>query len=165
MALTTGDKAPDATLLQKDADGMVRKRSLSDLIAGRNAVVLFYPMAGSDHCTIELCSVTENLNRYAELGAEVVAISVDNPHAQELWARQQKIRIPMLSDFNKELTRAFGALDEVFVPGILDMHGVAKRSTFVIDREGRVVYAEVLDDARELPDFDRVQRVLRDLAG
>lgn len=163
MALNIGDKAPDATLLQKGEDGMVRKKSLSDLIAGRNAVVLFYPMAGSDHCTIEMCSVTENLNRYADLGAEVVAVSVDNPHAQELWARQQNIRIPMLSDFNKELTTSFGALDEVFVPGILDMHGVAKRATFVIDNKGNIAYKEVLDDARELPDFNKVQAVLRDL--
>lgn len=161
MAAAVGERAPDATLLYKDFEGNVRKASIHDFITGRKGIILFFPMAGSDHCTQEFCAVSEDLNRYQELGAEVVGISVDNPHAQWLWAKQQGIEVPLLSDFNRQAAKAYGVLQEVFVPGILDMENVAQRATFVVDQNGTIIHREVLDDARDLPDYEAIRAALR----
>lgn len=164
MSLHINDLAPDATLLHQDNDGIVHKVKLSDMIGGRRAVVLFFPAAGSDTCTEEMCTLTNAHQRYNDLDATVVGISVDSPFAQRVWAQANEITIPLLSDFNKVAAREWGVYDELWVPGLFDMEGVAKRSVFVIDPQGRIVHNEVLDDARLLPDYQAIERALAAMA-
>lgn len=163
MPLQINDTAPDATLLHQDSDGAVHKVQLSDLVGGRRAVVLFFPAAGSDTCTEELCTLSNAMQRYNDLDATVVGISVDSPFAQRVWAKANDITIPLLSDFNKTATRAWGVLDELWVPGLFDMEGVSKRSAFVLDESSKVVYSEVLDDARLLPDYGAIEQAIKQI--
>jgi peroxiredoxin len=103
--------------------------------------------------------VRDNLNSYANLNAEVIGISVDSPFAQKQWKEKEQLNFTLLSDFNREVVKAY----EAQYASLLGLQGVAKRSAFVIDKEGRVRYAEVLEEARNLPDFDRIQTTLQSL--
>jgi len=123
-------------------------------------VLLFFPLAFTSVCTTELCSVRDNLKLYDDMNAQVYGISVDSPFTLKEFKESQKINFPLLSDFNKSAARAYGALYEEFVFG---MQGVAKRSAFVIDGKGEVKYAEILDDAGDLPNFDKIQSTLENL--
>jgi peroxiredoxin len=126
----------------------------------RHTVLLFFPLAFTSVCTTELCSVRDNLKLYDDMDAQVYGISVDSPFTLKEFKESQKINFPLLSDFNKSAARAYGALYEEFVFG---MQGVAKRSAFVIDEKGEVKYAEILDDAGDLPNFDKIQKTLENL--
>ncbi len=160
MALQTGDQAPNITLLHKAPDG-VKKVALGDEMKGKNVVLLFFPAVGTGVCTEEMCTVSEDWDAYKNLNADVYGVSVDSPFAQEVWATANNITIPLLSDFNKEAIEAFGAKYDVWVPGTFDMNGVAKRSAFVINKEGKVVYADVLENAGEMPDLGKVKEALQ----
>lgn len=160
MAVQIGDQAPNLTLLQKAPEG-VKKVSLGDEMKGKNVVLLFFPAVGTGVCTEEMCNVTEDWDSYKNLDAEVYGVSVDSPFAQEVWAKANNIQIPLLSDFNKEAIEAFGAKYDVWVPGTFDMNGVAKRSAFVIDKEGKLVYADILENAGEMPDLEKVKDALQ----
>ncbi|MGY8825286.1 MAG: redoxin domain-containing protein [Candidatus Latescibacterota bacterium] len=155
MALQVGDKAPDFTL--KNAD--MEEVSLSTQL-DQNIVLLFVPLAFTSVCTAEFCDISQGLNGYSELGARVFGISVDSPFSLKNWAEKEGITIPLLSDFNKEVCAAYGAqYDE-----LIGLKGVAKRSAFVIDREGIVRYASISDDAKVLPDFTAVKSCLQGLS-
>ena len=153
MKLSIGDKAPEFTLRATDKSEI----SLGDY-SGKNLVVLFFPLAFTGVCTKELCGIRDNMNVYTSLNTEVVAISVDSLFSLEQFKESQGYNFPLLSDFNKDVSRAYGALYEDFVLG---MKGVSKRSAFVVDSKGVIKYAEVLDDAQQLPDFDKVKEALQ----
>jgi len=155
MALQAGQQAPDFSL--RDSDKQEVK--LSDF-KGKNVVILFFPLAFTGVCTAELCSLRDNMTAYNNLNAQVLAISVDSLFTLDKFKKEQGYNFPLLSDFNKDVSAAYGSLYEDFVLG---MKGVSKRSAFVIDKEGVVQYAEVLEDAGKLPDFDAVQRTLSQL--
>lgn len=161
MALKVGDKAPDFTLNSKNQTGEVKNISLSDF-KGKNLVILFHPLAFTGNCTKEMCTVSEGFERYSNLNADVIGISVDTVFTHEAWAKQNGITIPLLSDFNKEVCRKYGTLypDGGF---ILGMNGVSKRSAFVVDKEGKIAYSEILEDAGQLPNFDKIVEVLQSL--
>ena len=161
MALTIGSIAPGFTLNSKNQTGEIKSISLSDY-KGKNVVLLFYPLSFTGVCTSEMCSVSEGFEVYSSLNAEVVGISVDSVFTQEEWAKKNKITIPLLSDFNKEVCEKYGTKypDGGFVLG---MNGVSKRAAFVIDKEGKIQYAEVLEDAGKLPDFNKIQEVLKSI--
>jgi len=152
MAIKIGDKAPDFSLYNSDKQLV----SLSDY-AGKNLVILFFPLAFTGVCTTELCSVRDNIAFYNNIGAEVVAISVDSLFTLDKFKVEQSLNFPLLSDFNKTTAAAYGALYENFV---LDMQGVAKRSAFVVDSTGTISYAEVLESAGDLPNFDAIKQTL-----
>ncbi len=154
MGINVGDRAPDFTLKSKRGD--LEDIALSSFRGNRNVVLLFFPLAYTSVCTDEMCSVSGGLAEYDNLNAQVLAISVDSPFAQEAWADQNNISIPLLSDFNKEVSAAYGAQYQ----DLLGFIGVAKRAAFVVDKEGIVRYAEVSEDATVLPDFDAVKRCL-----
>ena len=160
MALQTGDQAPNITLLHKAPEG-IEKVAIGDEMKGTNVVLLFFPAVGTSVCTDEMCMVSEDWDAYKSLDAKVYGVSVDSPFAQEVWAKANDISIPLLSDFNKEAIDAFDAKYDVWVPGTFDMNGVAKRSAFVINKEGRVVYADVLENAGEMPDLNKVKEALQ----
>ena len=155
MDVRVGEKAPNFTLRNSDKGEV----SLNDY-RGKNVVLLFFPLAFTGVCTTELCSMRDDIGTYEKLNAEVLAVSVDSLFTLEQFKNANKFNFQLLSDFNKSVSRAYGSLYEDFV---LDMKGVSKRSAFVIDKEGIVRYAEVLDSAGDLPNFEAVQNTLNGL--
>lgn len=154
MTLSVGAKAPDFNLKSKNAEGL-REVKLSDYRGKKQVVLLFFPLAFTGVCTDEMCSMTGGLEEYAKLGAEVIAISVDSPFAQEAWAEKFKIGITLASDLNKEVTKAYGVL--FAMPGIGD---TAARAAFVVGADGVIKYAEVTPSPKELPNFEAVKKAL-----
>ena len=155
MALKPGDKAPLFTLHASDTSEV----SLSDY-AGRNVVVLFFPLAFTGVCTEELCTMRDALAEYNGMDTDVVAISVDSPFTLAKFKESEGFNFPLLSDFNKDVSRQYGSLYDTFVFG---MEGVSKRSAFVVDKEGVIRYAEVLESAGDLPNFAAVKETLAEL--
>ena len=154
MALQVGDSAPKFTLKNTDLEDVNLDAQLD-----QNVVILFVPLAFTGVCTAELCDISQGINAYEELGARVLGISVDSPFALKNWAEKEGINIPLLSDFNREVSAAYGAQYEE----LLGLKGVAKRSAFVIDKGGVVRYASVSEDAKVLPDFEAIKACLQDL--
>ncbi len=155
MAVQLNDKAPAFTL-HSDAKQEV---SLADY-QGRNLVVLFFPLAFTGVCTTEMCTMRDALADFNSLDTDVVAISVDSVFTLEQFKKAERLNFPLLSDFNKEVSRQYGALYEEFVMG---MRGVSKRAAFVIDKEGIVRYAEVLESAGDLPNFAAIKETVTKL--
>lgn len=152
MAVKAGDKAPTFTLVSDN----LKEVSLSDY-TGKNVVLLFFPMAFTSVCTTELCMMRDDIATYNNLDADILAVSVDSPFTLARFKEDQNLNFPLLSDFNKEVSRNYGTLYEEFVLGL---RGVSKRSAFVIDKEGTVRYAEVLENAGEVPDFAAIRKAL-----
>jgi peroxiredoxin len=123
-------------------------------------LLLFFPQAFTSVCTQELCGVRDNIGRYSNAKAQVLGISVDSVFTLDQFKNSQQFNFPLLSDFNKEVSGAYGAL---YQDWILDMKGVSKRAAFVIDREGHVRYAEVLENAGEVPNFNAIHEILEQL--
>lgn len=154
--LKIGDKAPDFTLFDSD-----KKEVKLSSFRGSNVVILFFPLAFTSTCTAELCSVRDDISFYQNLNAHVLAISIDTPHSLARFKEEQKLNMPLLSDFNKEVSAAYGSQYAEFVLG---MRGVAKRSAFVIDKDGIIRYAEVLENAGQIPDLEAVKSTLSQLS-
>ena len=155
MPIQPGQPAPDAHLVSFDR----KEVNISDY-QGQNVVLLFFPFAFTGVCTAELCAVRDDIATYQGLNAQVLGISVDSPATLTRFREDQQINFPLLSDFNKEACTAFECMYETFGQGL---RGVAKRSAFVIDAQGIVRYAEVLDNAGELPHFEKVRETLASL--
>ncbi|MCZ2101250.1 MAG: redoxin domain-containing protein [Chitinophagales bacterium] len=155
MSLKIGDKAPAFTLKDTEKNDV----SLGDY-AGKNVVVLFFPLAFTSVCTTELCTIRDTKRDYENLSAEVLAISVDSLFTLAKFKSEEGFNFPVLSDWNKETAAAYGALYDEFVFG---MKGVAKRSAFVVDKDGIIRYAEVLDSAGDLPNFAAINETLKAL--
>ena len=163
MSVSVGAKAPNFNLPTKTPDGP-KQIKLSDNFGKKNTVLLFFPMAFTGTCTQEMCSLTPELPNYDSVNAVVYGISGDNPFAQEAWAQREKIGVMLLSDYEHKVAREYGIAYDSFLPERnLGMGGVPKRAAFVIDRKGVVQHADVRDDARELPDFDKIKAKLADL--
>jgi peroxiredoxin len=155
MQLSKGQSAPDFSLFNSEKT----KISLADF-KGKNLVILFFPQSFTGVCTTELCSVRDNLNTYTSLNAEVVGISVDSIFTLAKFKEEQSYNFPLLSDFNKEISQAYGAFYDEFV---FDMKGVSRRAAFVVDADGIVQYAEVLESAGDQPNFDAIKTTLAEL--
>lgn len=155
MAIAVGAKAPDFTLKSKQASGLVDVK-LSANFGKKNTVLLFFPAAFTGVCTQELCDITAGLNAYQGLNAEVIGISVDTPFAQEAWAQKERIGITLVSDLNKEVTKAYGVL----FPMLAGIGDTSARAAFVIDKDGMVRYSEQTPSPKELPNFEKVKETL-----
>lgn len=151
MKLKKEDIAPDFTL--KNTDG--QDVSLSDF-KGKPVLLLFFPLAFSSVCTTELCSVRDNLKQYEQADAQVLGLSVDSFFALKAFKQAQELNFPLLSDFNKDVAEAYGCMYDEFY----GMKGVSKRAAFVVDEQGKIKYAEVLEKASDLPDFRAIQSEL-----
>src|SRR6266498_1642235 len=145
MKIQVGDVAPDFSLYDSDK----KQISLAEFRV-QNVLLLFYPVAFTSTCTKELCSTRDNISFYNEANAKVLAISVDTVYSLAKYKAEQDLNFSLLSDFNKDVSTAYGCLYETFNYG---MKGVSKRSAFVIDKNGIVRYAEILENASELPHF------------
>ncbi|SOD80633.1 redoxin domain-containing protein [Spirosoma fluviale] len=150
--LTPGQKAPEFTLFSSDK----KEVSLADF-KGKNVVILFFPMAFTSVCTAELCEMRDNVSVYSGLNAEILGISVDSPFTLAKFKEEQNLPFNLLSDFNKDVSQAYDTYYETFV---MNLKGVSKRSAFVVDQEGTIQYAEVLESAGDVPDFQAVQETL-----
>ena len=155
MPLRIGDKAPDFSLYSSEKELI----HLHDF-KGKSVVLLFFPLAFTGTCTKELCSTRDDMSIYNELDTEVLAISTDSPQSLARYKTDYQFNFRLLSDFNKETIRAYDVIYEEFSLG---MRGVAKRAAFVIDAEGIIRYAEVLEIAGNLPDLQAVQNMVRQL--
>jgi peroxiredoxin len=156
MPVQIGDTAPDFSLPPGPGPDRV---TLSDFRGDRPVVLFFYPFAYSSTCTEEMCAIGDDWGAWSPLDAQVLGLSVDSPFVVAKFREELGLDFPLLSDFNKQASTAFDVLYDDFYGS----HGVAKRSAFVIDREGVVRYASVSEDASVLPDFDEIRGVLAGL--
>lgn len=154
MKIEIGQKAP-AFVLSDSAKNAVKLEDYK----GKNVLLLFFPLAFTGVCTAELCSLRDDIASYNNANAQVFGISVDSLFTLAKFKEEQKLNFPLLSDFNKEVSAAYGAIYEDF----LGMKGVSKRSAFVIDKDGVVRYAEVLEKASDLPNFVAIKEALAKL--
>ncbi len=155
MAIEIGKAAPEFSLFDTDKN----KVNLHDL-KGKNVLLLFFPQAFTGVCTKELCAVRDDIGRYNNANAQVIGISVDSVITLKKFKEDQHYNFLLLSDFNKEASAAY---DSLYNDWILEMKGVSKRSAFVIDGEGIIRYAEVLEAAGELPNFEAINQLLASL--
>ena len=156
MSVKIGDKAPDFKLFNHER----KEVALSDF-QGKNVVLLFFPLAFTGVCTTELCSTRDDIATYNQLNAQILALSVDSPFALAKFHEEQKLNFPLVSDFNAQACTAYGSKYDNFVFGTTN---VAKRSAFVVDAQGIVRYAEVLESAGDLPNFSAIKQVLQNLS-
>jgi glutaredoxin-dependent peroxiredoxin len=155
MNIETGKPAPVFSLFDTDK----KKISLTDL-KGKNILLLFFPQAFTSTCTKELCAVRDDISRYNNANAIVIGISVDSVFTLKKYKEDQQYNFPLLSDFNKEVSALYGSL---YSDWILEMKGVSKRSAFIIDKAGKICYAEVLENAGEIPNFALKNEILDSL--
>ncbi|MEP7254350.1 MAG: redoxin domain-containing protein [Ferruginibacter sp.] len=155
MKIEIGKPAPAFSLFDTDK----KKVNLTDF-NDKNVLLLFFPQAFTSTCTKELCAVRDDISRYSNANAQVIGISVDSVFTLKKYKEDLHYNFPFLSDFNKEVSILYGCL---YNDWILEMKGVSKRSAFIIDKNGIVQYAEVLETAGDLPDFIAINRVLDSL--
>ncbi len=156
MSAEIGQQAPDFELSATTGDSI----ALRERRGQGPTVLLFVPLAFSPVCTNELTKMRDDYQDYTRLGAEVMAASVDSPFTLKVWAKQLKLPFPLLSDFNKEVSRAYGALHD----DLMGLKGVAKRAVFVVDGKGIVRYRWVSDDPGQLPKFDEIKAAVKKAA-
>jgi peroxiredoxin len=154
MSVDVGTKAPDFTLMNQDREPV----TLSEQ-KGRPVVLAFFPAAFSPVCTTELCTFRDNLEQLNRVHAQVYGISIDTFWTLKAYQKSQELTFPLLSDFNKDVIGDYG----VFNPDLIGLKGVAKRAVFVIDKDGVVQYSEVLEDARNEPDYGKVMATVASL--
>jgi glutaredoxin-dependent peroxiredoxin len=152
MEVEVGSKAPDFTLVNQDRENV----TLSQEVGKGNVVLAFFPGAFSGTCTKELCTFRDTISEFTRLNAKVLGISTDTFFALKAWRDQQKLGFPLLSDYNKEVISKYGVVN----PDMIGLKNIAKRAVFVIDKHGVVKYREVLEDARNEPDYARMNAAL-----
>ena len=152
MSVDVGSKAPDFTLPNQDRQPV----TLSEQLKNGPVVLAFFPGAFSGTCTTEMCTFRDSSSELNNVGATVVGVSTDTFFALKAWADQQKFTFPLLSDYNREVLGKYGVVN----PDMIGLKNIAKRAVFVIDRSGVVRYREVLDDARNEPDYAKVKQAV-----
>jgi len=153
MVIQPGQPAPQFTLVSSDKQQV----SLSDF-KGRKVVLHFFPFAFTGVCTAQLCTMRDNFGYYDGLNAQIIAVSVDSPATLAKFKEENNYNFLLLSDFNKTVSPQYDAFYEEF---FLGLKGVAKRAAFVIDEEQKIVYAEVLEEAKDLPDFNAIAEAVK----
>ena len=154
MSATVGSKAPDFTLMNENREPVTLSSQ-----KGHPVVLAFFPAAFSGVCTKELCTFRDSMAKLNSAKAQVYGISVDTFFTLAAFKKDQNLNFPLLSDFNKDVIQAYGAYN----PDMIGLKGIAKRSTFVIDKDGVIRHAEVLEDARNEPNYDKVFEALAKL--
>lgn len=154
MALQIGQKAPNFSLYSSKKE----KISLGDFAGNKNVLILFFPQSFTGVCTKELCSVRDDIGRYNQANAEVLGISVDSIFTLAKFKEEQQLNFTLLSDFNKEVSSSYESIYASFTD--MDMRGVSKRSAFIIDKQGVIQFAQVLESAGDIPDFEAINETL-----
>ena len=154
MTLDVGMLAPDFTLVNQDFQKVTLSQS-----RGRPVVLAFFPAAFSNTCRSQLCAIRDGMTRLNAVGAQVYGISVDSFFALKAFQAAEGLSFPLLSDFNKQVIHDYG----VFFEDMIGLKGLAKRAVFVLDADGVVRHRQVLDDARDEPDYDEVFAAIESL--
>ena len=154
--ISLGQQAPNFTLHTSNNGVSITLNELQ----GKNILLLFFPQAFTGVCTKELCGVRDNIAMYNNANAEVFGISVDSPFSLAKFKEEQRLNFTLLSDFNKEISTAYGCIYDAFIGW---MKGVSKRAAFIVDKNGIVQYAEVLESAGDMPNFDAINTTLAGL--
>ena len=154
MPIQKGDRAIEFKLSPKPKEEV----DLAQYIGKEKVVLLFFPLAFSSVCTAEMCQMRDEWTQYQSLGAKVFGISVDSPFVTDKFRQSENIPFPILSDFNKDVAKKYGVLQE----DLMGLKGVAKRSAFVIGKDGKVKYAWVTDDPKNMPKFDEIKAALKE---
>ncbi len=157
MPINVTQQAPEISLF----DSEMKPVKLSDFTGEKNVLILFFPMAFTGVCTKELCGVRDDIARYSNANAQVIGISVDSVFSLAKFKEEQGYNFPLLSDFNKIASNDYGCIYDSFTG--MGMVGVSKRAAFVIDKAGLVQYAEVLESAGDVPNFDTINELLAKL--
>ncbi|MFI5221943.1 MAG: redoxin domain-containing protein [Bacteroidia bacterium] len=155
MTIQKGDKAPSFKLFNTQK----KEISLEDF-KGKNLIVHFFPAAFTGVCTQQMCNVRDAIGLYHNDRCDVVGISVDMPYTLGKFKELQNLSFDLLSDFNKEVSKAYGAQYETWN---MNLKGVAKRAAFVIDGNGIIQYAQVMENASDMPDFAAINATLASL--
>jgi peroxiredoxin len=155
MSVDVGAKAPDFTLHNQNREDV----TLSEELKKGPVVLAFFPAAFSGTCQQEMCTFRDSAADLNTVNAQVLGVSTDTFFALKAWGDQQKLNFPLLSDFNREVLPKYGVLN----PDMIGMKNIAKRAVFVIDRSGTVRYREVLEDARNEPNYDNIKKALASL--
>lgn len=153
MAIQIGQPAPQFTLFSSE----LKEVSLSDF-TGQKMIIHFFSMAFTGTCTTQLCTMRDNFSFYEGLNAQVLGISVDSPFTLAKFKEDNHYQFPLLSDFNKEVSKAYDAIYDEFV---FSLKGVSKRAAFVVDENQQIIYAEVLQSAGDLPDFAAIDALIK----
>jgi len=156
VAAEVGSKAPNFSLVNGERETV----KLSDATATGSVVLAFFPGAFSGTCTKEMCAFRDSMSQLKGLKAKVLGISTDTFFTLKAWGDQQKLGFPLLSDYNKEAIQAYGVVN----PDMIGLKNISKRAVFVIDKGGIIRYREVLEDARNEPDYDKLKQALAQIA-
>jgi len=154
MSLQIGNQAPAFTLHTSINETI----SLSDFAGEKNVLILFFPQAFTGICTKELCAIRDDISRYQNTNAQVLGISVDSVFTLAKFKEEQQLNFPLLSDFNKEVSTTYHSIYESFTG--MNMKGVSKRSAFLVDKAGVIQYAEVLESAGDIPNFEAINECI-----
>ena len=130
--------------------------TLSSAVETGPVVLAFFPAAFSSTCQSEMCTFRDSIATLGAQNAQVFGVSTDTFFALKAWADQQRLNFPLLSDYNKDVIRSYGVVN----PDMIGLKDIAKRAVFVIDQEGVVRHREVLEDARNEPNYDSVRAAL-----
>ena len=160
MAIKTGDKAPDFTLTSFTPSADPVDITLNSYNGKKNVLLLFFPQAFTGGCTEELCTIADNYSEFSNDETEVLGISVDGTFVQKAFAKANNIKYPLLSDFNKETIKKYDIVHENFAHG---MKNVAKRSVFLVGKDGIVKYSEITENPGVQVNFDKIKEALKDL--
>lgn len=152
MALQKGNQAPDFKLFSSE----LKEVSLSDF-KGKKVILHFFSLAFTGVCTTQLCTMRDDFGFYEGINAVVLGISVDSPFVLAKFKEEGQYQFPLLSDFNKEVSSVYAGSYEDFA---FNLNGVSKRAAFVIDEEGKIIYAEVLESVQDLPDFKTIKAIV-----
>ena len=155
MSVDVGSKAPDFTLMDQDRKPV----TLSSVVQTGPVVLAFFPAAFSSVCQNEMCTFRDSIATLGAEQAQVFGVSTDTFFALKAWADQNQLTFPLLSDYNKQVIRQYGVVN----PDMIGLKDIAKRAVFVIDRSGVVRHREVLEDARNEPDYGKITQALASL--
>ena len=158
MSLKIDDIAPAFTLRNQNGEEIVLNK-----YSGKNVLILFFPFANTSVCTAEMKYMRDNINVYKDLNVEVLGISVDSHFALKMWAEKNSFEFNLLSDFNKQIAPKYDSLYDVYASGKYDYKGVAKRSAFIVGKEGKIKYIEICASPGDQPDYKAIKEILEKL--
>jgi peroxiredoxin len=153
--LPIGQKAPDFKLIDTEKNEVTLEQ-----FRGKNVVLFFFPMAWTGPCTKEMCAIQEDYAAYQSLNAQIIGVSIDTLFALKRFGEDNKINFPLLSDFNKIAIKDYDVVHAEFAFGYKD---VAKRATYVIDKDGIVRFVEVLPQLGDMPNMEAIKAALQEL--
>jgi peroxiredoxin len=152
-AIKVGDKAPDFTL--QDVD--MKPRSLKEF-RGKKVVLAFFVGAFTSVCTMEMCAFRDSMSRLIDLKAQVIGVSVNDPFSNKGFAEKNFLPFPILSDYKREVIKTYG----IELPDFAGLKGytTAKRSIFIVDKNGVVRYVWITDNPAVEPNYQEIEEAL-----